>query len=87
MKALISPNEPAETGFRVAEVSQGTFEVAQPMFWVDCSDDVAADFWWYDPSDSQIKRKPDGVVTITPEEAQRLRQATLPSGTLPVTEA
>jgi hypothetical protein len=86
MKALISPNEPAETGFRVVEVSQSTFEVAEPMFWVDCADDVAADFWWYDPADSQIKQKPDGTVTISLEEAQRLRRATLPSGEMPSTE-
>ena len=42
MKALISPMEPRETGYRVAEVCTQSFEVAQPLFWVDCADDVVA---------------------------------------------
>jgi hypothetical protein len=60
MKALISPKESRETGYRVAEVEPDNkvFEVARPLFWVDCSDDVAADQFWYDPSDSAIKPIP-----------------------------
>lgn len=48
-KALISSIEPRETGYRVAEVCSQTFEVASPLFWVDCADDVVADQFWYDP--------------------------------------
>jgi hypothetical protein len=55
MKALISPNEPRETGYRVAEVEPEAFPVAQPLFWVACADDVVADQFWYDPNDSAIK--------------------------------
>lgn len=33
---------------RVAEVSDQTFPVAEPLFWVDCADDVVADQWYYD---------------------------------------
>jgi hypothetical protein len=58
MKALISPNEPRFEGYRVAEVEPVDFPVAQPLFWVDCADDVAADQFWYDPSDSAIKPIP-----------------------------
>jgi hypothetical protein len=58
MKALISPNEPRETGYRVAEVEPQEFEVAQPLFWVDCADDVIADQFWYDPADQTIKPVP-----------------------------
>lgn len=58
MQALISPNEPVQSGYRVAEVSVTTFEVAPPMFWVECADDVVADQWWYDPSDSTVKPIP-----------------------------
>jgi len=47
MKALISPMEPRESGFRVAEVSAQDFPVADPLFWVDCSDDIVADEYWY----------------------------------------
>lgn len=46
--ALISPNEPVEYGYRVAEVSDQTFDVAEPLFWVDCSDDIIADQFYYD---------------------------------------
>lgn len=55
MYALISPNEPRETGYRVAQVSETTFEIAPPLFWVECADDVVADQYWYDPTDQQIK--------------------------------
>jgi len=58
MKALISPNESCETGYRVAEVCAQPFEIAPPLFWVDCADDVVADQFWYDPSDESIKAVP-----------------------------
>jgi len=61
MKALISPMEPRETGYRVAEVSQTAFEVAEPLFWVTCADNVVADQFWYDPSDQQIKPFPEST--------------------------
>lgn len=58
-EALISPNEPRETGYRVAQVvEQGqTFEVGG-LFWTLCEDDVIADQFWYDPSDELIKPFP-----------------------------
>ena len=46
MKALISPMEPREDGFRVAEVGN-EFPVADPLFWVDCPDHIVADQFWY----------------------------------------
>jgi hypothetical protein len=55
MKALISPMEPRITGYRVAQVEEQEFEVAQPLFWVDCTEDVKADQFWYDPVDQTIK--------------------------------
>lgn len=33
---------------RVAEVTDAEFPVAEPLFWVDCADDVVADRWYYD---------------------------------------
>jgi hypothetical protein len=55
-KALISPNEPAQTGYRVAQVEpeENIFSVADPLFWTDCADDVVADQFWYDPINQQI---------------------------------
>ncbi len=53
-QALISPMEPVQTGYRVAEVCDQCFEVAQPLFWVTCSEDVVADLFWYDPIDQSL---------------------------------
>lgn len=58
--ALISPNEPVYSydgsllGERVAQVSDATFPIAPPLFWVDCADDVVADQWYYEPVTQQI---------------------------------
>lgn len=51
-KALVSPQEKrtdyeGNVGERIAQVEQNSFEVAAPLFWVDCSDDCVADVWWY----------------------------------------
>lgn len=63
-KALISPNEPVELGYRVAEVADQSFEVAPPLFWIECTDDVVAGQFYYDPVDTQIKAVP--VVVAAP---------------------
>ncbi|CAB4132450.1 hypothetical protein UFOVP259_37 [uncultured Caudovirales phage] len=55
MKALISPIEPRQSGYRVAQVADAEFEVAEPLFWVDCADTDKADQCWYDPADQTIK--------------------------------
>ncbi len=55
MKALVSPNEPVLAGFRVAEIAAAEFEVASPMFWIECPDDVKADEFWYDPVTLTLK--------------------------------
>ena len=58
MKALISPDEPRQAGYRIAEVAQNSFEIAPPLFWVDCADDVVADLYWYDPATQSIELIP-----------------------------
>jgi len=58
MKALVAPAEPRQNGgYRVCQVEPDdqTFEVAEPFFWTDCSDDVVADQFYYDPADATIK--------------------------------
>lgn len=35
-------------GERVAEVSENPFEVAPPLYWVDCADNIVADQFYYD---------------------------------------
>lgn len=56
--ALISPSEPREAGYRVAEISDSSFEIALPLFWVECADDVMADTYWYDPNTQLINLIP-----------------------------
>ena len=41
--------------YRVAQVEETEFEVANPLFWVDCNNSVVADLWYYDFSDNTIK--------------------------------
>ena len=55
MKALISPIELRQQGYRVADIAENAFEVAEPLFWVDCDDTVKADQFWFDPSNQTIK--------------------------------
>lgn len=68
MKALISTTEPVLTGYRVAQVEQDAniFAVADSLFWMDCADDVAADQFWYDPSDETIKEVPKPELKAQP---------------------
>lgn len=56
-EALISPVELREKGYRVAQVvdQYQTFEVGQPLFWINCEDNVVADLFWYDPETKTIK--------------------------------
>ena len=67
-EALISPTEPRVTGYRVAQVvdQYQTFEVGQPLFWVECVDDVKADQFWYDPQTQTIE--PNPIYLPTAEE-------------------
>jgi len=43
---------------RVAEVADTTFEVAPPLFWVTCADDVVANEYYYDSSTATIGEIP-----------------------------
>jgi hypothetical protein len=67
MKALISPQEQVNTGYRVVQVEETSFDVAPPLFWLDYSNDIAQEFlyqFWYDPIDKQIKNI-DSITTPT----------------------
>ena len=67
-KALISPNEivfkydGSQLGARVCEVSDASFEVAAPLFWVDCDDSIIADQFYFDGTSIlpiPVKPKPE----------------------------
>ena len=62
MKALISPNEVVSTGYRVAEVCELSFEVALPLFWVDCPNGVTASEYFYNPNTEGFEIRPEEQV-------------------------
>jgi len=52
---------PIEYSYRVCEVQNQIFEVALPLFWTDCEDDVVADLWYYDFKLKKCIKKPDNI--------------------------
>jgi hypothetical protein len=72
MKALISPDEivvdyQGNQGTRVAQVEQEIFEVAPPLYWVECPNDCVADIWWYYQGTCQLMpMPPPPSVTLEP---------------------
>jgi len=72
-KALVSTKEPRgkdNSGYRVAEVVnvEDVFEVHSNLQWKDCSDDIVADHYWWDPTTSTYKKTPEGVLRSTAGE-------------------
>jgi hypothetical protein len=57
-----SKNDPIFTTIpnssRVAEICDTSFEVAAPLFWMDCENNVAADLWYYDSVSKTILEVP-----------------------------
>jgi hypothetical protein len=52
---------PIANSCRVAEVSDATFPVGDPLFWTPCADDVVADQFYYNTSDKEIYPVPPNV--------------------------
>jgi hypothetical protein len=48
-----------ENSCRVAQVEDQTFEVALPLFWTPCDNDVIADQFYYNTADEQIYPVPE----------------------------
>lgn len=48
-------------GARIAEVADVPFEVAQPLFWVECADDVNGTEFYYDLVQQAIFKIPEPV--------------------------
>jgi hypothetical protein len=51
---------------RVAEVTTTQFEVAPPLFWVNCADNVVADLFYYDSVTHVINPVPEPTPRPTP---------------------
>ena len=60
--ALVCPNEPVINGYRIAEIQPiEAWEPAPPTYWLECADDVVADFWYFDTTTNSITQKPNKV--------------------------
>jgi len=89
--ALISPNEqvsyisawdgqtPVFTviGQRVAQVENNQFEVAPPLFWLECADDVTAIGFYYSQNSLAIVQIPE-----SPPQPELVQPVTTGSQTL-----
>jgi hypothetical protein len=40
---------------RICDVAENVFEIGQPLFWIDCANDVNADDFYYDNQLQEIK--------------------------------
>ena len=81
MKALISPNEIVETGCRVAEICENEFEVAKPLFWIECPNTINANEYFYDISSMSFQIIPlpailEQVFVSIPNQPQPISQGT-----------
>jgi hypothetical protein len=81
-KALISPNESVihydgstVLGHRIAEVHDTGFDVALPLHWIDCADDLVASAHYYDAADSTIKSIPVKSAEVLAAEAEAFAAA------------
>jgi steroid 5-alpha reductase family enzyme len=59
-KALISPNEPIQSGFRVAQIetTENIFQSADLYFGLTVKIIFSADEFWYDSQDKSFKEVP-----------------------------
>ena len=81
MKALISPNETTVNpntneplGLRVCDIVEVEFEVASPLFWVDCPDSVTSNTHYYNTASNTFGLIPEYIPPPQPvvEGAQTL---------------
>jgi len=62
MKALIHPleivnNYDGSSGALIAQISDQEFEVAPPLFWVDCDNSINENTYYYDLTTNTFKEK------------------------------
>jgi hypothetical protein len=55
---------------RVAEVCDAEFEVAAPLFWVDCSDDVIANKVYFNIATNQILPIVNVPIPVVPQPTE-----------------
>ena len=87
--ALISPNEPvynyllppSQIGVRIAEVAFATFDVASPLFWEPCDNNVVANEWYWNGSTCVKKPTlPDPIIPLVVNPATEAAAAAVTQG-------
>lgn len=73
MKALISPIETNLHGARIAQVSTESFDIAEPLYWVDCPIDVTPETHTYDEVTKQFVLIPVAPVNPVPQTVTRFQ--------------
>ena len=68
--ALISPLELREEGYRIAQVSEEVFDIAEPFYWTECPDEIIADIYYYRPDVNEyvltpIPEVPESEIPVT----------------------
>ena len=48
-----------DNSYRVAQVSDKTFDICPPLFWTPCADDVVTDEFYYHIDDKEIYPVPE----------------------------
>jgi hypothetical protein len=56
--ALVSPDEKVLDGQRIAEVVETPFDIAQPLHWVPCGEDVSPMTHYFVPKTNTITPLP-----------------------------
>lgn len=74
--ALVCPLIKIETGFLISDVSENIFEVALPLFWVECDDFVVSQEYWYNPETKEILQIPLPEPIIELNNVQSLSEGT-----------
>ena len=69
MKILICPNEPVidpntqqVIGVRICDIVEIPFEVAEPLYWIDCPDEVMGSTHYYNTETQTFNEHPQVLV-------------------------
>lgn len=74
-QALLSPNELIYSydgtliGQRIVQIEQTSFDVAPPLYWIECDDEVNASDWYFQSETNSCQ-----LIPIAPVELQDASQ-------------
>lgn len=68
---ILDPNTQEVLGWRIAQIVEQPFEVYKTLFFVECSNEINANDWYYDNNNQQFKQIPQ----YAPPENQQIISA------------